>query len=79
MGPISVREYGDFFRLLDIDHSQPSSRLNKVYFGVGAGIGFDLWKFQIEGRYRWNLTKINTDDYSALKQMGMELSCAILF
>ena len=78
-GSYIIKEYGDFFSLLDIDHSQPSTHLNKLYFGVSAGLGFDLWKFQLEGRYRWNLTRINTDDYSALKQMGLELSCAILF
>jgi len=78
-GSYVIKEYGDFFNVLDIDHTQPSNHLNKLYFGVGAGFGFDLWKFQLEGRYRWNLTRINTDDYSALKQMGLELSCAILF
>ncbi|MCX6286470.1 MAG: porin family protein [Bacteroidetes bacterium] len=78
-GSYIIKEYGNFFSLLDIDHSQPASRLNKLYFGVSAGFGFDLWKFELEGRYRWNLTKINTDDYAALKQYGLELSCAILF
>jgi len=78
-GSYVIKEYGEFFEVLDIDNSQSSNHLNKMYFGVGAGLGFDLWKFQLEGRYRWNLTKINTDDYSALKQMGLELTCAFLF
>ncbi|MCK9423232.1 MAG: PorT family protein [Bacteroidales bacterium] len=78
-GSYVIKEYGDFFNLLDVDHSQPFNQFNKLYFGVSAGLGFDLWKFQLEGRYRWNLNKINTDDYSALKQMGLEISCAILF
>ena len=78
-GSYIIKEYGDFFNTLDEDHSQPSTHLNKLYFGVSAGMGFDIWKFELEGRYRWNLTKINSDDYAALKQMGLELSCAFLF
>jgi len=78
-GSYVIKEYGDFFSTLDIDHTQSSTHLNKLYFGLSAGLGFDLWKFELEGRYRWNLTKINSDDYAALKQMGLELSCAILF
>jgi hypothetical protein len=70
---------GDFFDFLDMDKTQPNNKLNKLYFGVSAGLGFDLWKFQLEGRYRWNLIRINTDDYSALKQMGLEFTCAFLF
>jgi hypothetical protein len=78
-GSYLVTYSGDFFELLDIDHTQPGATINRVYYGVGAGIGFDLWKFQVEGRYRWNLNRIQTDDYSALKQMGLEFSLAFLF
>ena len=78
-GSYILRTYGDFFSMLDEDNSQPGNRMNKFFFGVSAGLGFDLWKFQLEGRYRWNLNRINTDDYSALKQMGLELTCAFLF
>ncbi len=78
-GSYIIKEYGNFFSTLDEDHSQPSNHLNKLYFGISAGMGFDLWKFELEGRYRWNLVRINSDDYTALKQMGLELSCAILF
>ena len=78
-GSYIVRHYGDFFSMLDVDHTEGVTPLNKFYFGVGTGLGFDLWKFQIEGRYRWNMNRIITDDYTALKQMGLELSCAILF
>ncbi|MEI7489827.1 MAG: porin family protein [Bacteroidota bacterium] len=78
-GSYIIKEYGDFFSTLDEDHTQPLTKLNKFYFGISAGMGFDIWKFELEGRYRWNLTKINSDDYAALRQMGMELSCAFLF
>lgn len=78
-GSYIVGHSGDFFNMLDIDSTSSGGQLNKLYFGVSAGFGFDLWKFQLEGRYRWNLNRVKTDDYSALKQMGLELSCAFLF
>ena len=78
-GSYMVKYYGDFFDLLDVDSTSSVKKVNKFFFGVSAGLGFDLWKFQIEGRYKWNLNRIITDDYSALKQMGLELSCAFLF
>ena len=78
-GSYIVRTYGDLFSMLDVDDTSLSTQINKLYFGVSAGLGFDLWKFQLEGRYRWNLNRIKTDDYAALKQMGLELSCAFLF
>jgi len=78
-GSYVIKYYGDFFELLDLDHTSTNKGINKFYFGVSAGMGFDLWKFEIEGRYRWNLVKINSDDYSALKQMGLEITCAFLF
>jgi hypothetical protein len=78
-GSYLIKYYGDFFEMLDIDHTSSGKKINTFYFGVSAGMGFDLWKFELEGRYRWNLVRINTDDYSALKQMGLEFSCAFLF
>jgi len=71
---------GDIFYMLDdMDEDFVKKDINRFYFGIGAGAGFDLWKFQFEGRYRWNLNSISSDDYSALKQMGLELTCAFLF
>ncbi len=79
-GSYIVSYDGEIFEMLDIEKGViVKSDINKVFFGIGAGLGFDLWKFQIEGRYRWNLTRIKSDDYSALKQMGLELTCAFLF
>jgi hypothetical protein len=78
-GSYIVTYEGDLFYMLDMDESVVKSNINKLFFGVSAGLGFDLWKFQIEGRYRWNLNRINSDDYAALKQMGLELTCAFLF
>jgi hypothetical protein len=78
-GSYIVSYAGDFLDMLDIDSTSSQQPLNRFYFGVSAGLGFDLWKFQFEGRYRWNLNRIISDDYKALKQMGLELSVAFLF
>jgi hypothetical protein len=79
-GSYVVNYEGDlFYHLDDNDESVIKSNINKLYFGVGAGMGFDIWKFQIEGRYRWNLNRINSEYFSALKQQGLEISCAFLF
>ncbi len=78
-GSYIVTYDGDLFYMLDTDDAVVKSNINKLFFGVGAGLGFDLWKFQVEGRYRWNLNRINSEDYAALKQMGLELTCAFLF
>lgn len=77
-GSMVINNTGDFFSLLDIDNTSSETTMNKYFFGFSAGLGFELWKFQVEGRYRWNMNKIRTDDFEALKQMGMELSIAFL-
>lgn len=78
-GSYIVHNTGDFFEFLDIDNSSGVDNINKFYIGASAGLGFDIWKFQVEGRYRWNLNRVITDDYKQLKQMGLEFSCAFLF
>lgn len=77
-GSMVINNTGDFFSLLDIDNTSSETTMNKFFFGFSAGLGFELWKFQVEGRYRWNMNKIRTDDFEALKQMGMELSIAFM-
>jgi hypothetical protein len=32
-----------------------ASVLNKFEFGLGAGLGINIWKLQIAGRFNWNL------------------------
>jgi|GEM_PF-480802 hypothetical protein len=79
-GSYVVSYEGDlFYHLDDINESVIKSNINKLYFGVAAGMGFDIWKFQVEGRYRWNLNRINSEYFGALKQQGLEISCAFLF
>ena len=78
-GSYMVEYEGDFFNALDMDKSQPDFTMNRFFWGLSTGMGFDIWKFQVEGRYRWNMNRIRTDDFSSLKQMGLELTCAFLF
>ncbi|MEI6884996.1 MAG: porin family protein [Bacteroidota bacterium] len=78
-GSYVVSYDGELFYTGDNEESIYKYNIGKVYFGLGAGMGFDIWKFQLEGRYRWNLNRINSEYFSALKQMGLELTCAFLF
>lgn len=77
-GSYVVEYKGDIFYMLDDYESLQKKNINKFFFGVGTGLGFDIWKFQIEGRYRWNLNSIVSEDYDGLKQMGLELTLAFL-
>jgi hypothetical protein len=79
-GSYIVSYEGDlFYHIDDIDESVVKSNINKLYFGVGTGLGFDIWKFQVEGRFRYNLNRINSEYFDALKQQGLEITCAFLF
>ena len=62
--------------------------LTRWEYGVGTGIGFDIWKFQVIGRYNWNLGAISEN--SSLSEIaqtfrngsnfgGFTLSVAFLF
>lgn len=57
-------------------------------YGIGAGLGFDIWKFQLIARYNWNLGSLSLD--STLSEIanvfrddtnfgGVTLSLAFLF
>ena len=78
---------GDGFKDVEWDN------LNKFEYGVGIGAGFDIWKFQVSGRYCWDLGTISDfkgdsfgegfkDVFRAMnngKNRGFELSIAFLF
>lgn len=40
---------GDGFKNVEWDN------LNKFEYGIGLGAGLDIWKFQVSGRYCWDL------------------------
>lgn len=33
--------------------------LNKLSYGVGLGVGVEVWKFQLVGRYNWNMGSLS--------------------
>lgn len=62
--------------------------LNRWEYGVGAGLGLDIWKFQLIARYNWNLGNFSKDaSLSNIAQTfkdgknfgGVSLSLALLF
>ena len=67
--------------------------LNRFEYGLGLGIGLELWRFQVIGRYNWNLGPLSNADaamsdgfvpfisnaFSSNNFGGFTLSLAILF
>lgn len=57
----------------------------KLGYGVGLGAGLDLWKFQVSGKYNWDLGKVSefkwdgADTFKGGKNKGFELSVAFIF
>lgn len=60
--------------------------VNRFNYGVGAGVGLDIWKLQIMGKYNWGLGKLESatnttweEKYENAKIQGFQLSVAFLF
>lgn len=57
----------------------------KLGYGIGLGAGLDLWKFQVSGKYNWDLGKVSefkwdgADTFKGGKNKGFELSLAFIF
>lgn len=80
----AVGKFGD---LKDIDWKQ----FNRFDYGIGVGLGLEIWKFQISGKYSWSLGKLSDfedgfpgaevlkDNIKGAKMRGFELSLAFLF
>lgn len=65
-----------------------TSSKNKFQYGVGIGAGLDIWKFQLSGRYCWDLGEVGKYSWSDAnnvvksvtpKTKGFELSIALIF
>ena len=77
----------------NLTNSWASSSLRRFEYGIGVGIGLEIWKFQVIGRYIWNLGSLydlNTDIGSGINQAvrnamsgrnfgGFTLTAALLF
>lgn len=58
--------------------------VDKFKYGIGLGAGIDIWKFQISGRYSWDLGNVaefkwDKEMFNGGKTKGFELSLALLF
>lgn len=61
--------------------------LNKFQYGFGVGAGLEIWKFQLSGRYNWDLGELGTFSWKSAtsnaknggKPRGFELSLALIF
>ena len=38
----------------EINKEAFQNSLNRLEYGVGVGVGLDIWRIQIIGRYNWN-------------------------
>lgn len=59
--------------------------MNRFEYGIGLGAGLDIWKFQVTGRYCWDLGKVaefkwdGINTFKGGKNKGFELSLAFIF
>jgi hypothetical protein len=61
--------------------------LNRLDYGYGLGVGVDIWKLQITGKYNWSMgklqdatsTPINGTTLKNAKIQGFQFSVALLF
>jgi hypothetical protein len=66
--------------------NQPWDDINRFDYGVGLGVGLDIWKLQVMGKYNWGLGKLKSannttwdEKYDNAKFQGFQLSVAFLF
>lgn len=88
--------YGIHNKMVSADfrhrNSWEGAGLNRWEYGIGLGIGLEIWKFQVIGRYNWNLGSLygggdEAINFKALAKHAFEghnfngftLSVAILF
>lgn len=65
---------------------QEWDNINRFNYGVGAGVGLDIWKLQIVGKYNWGLGRLESatnttwaQKYENAKLQGFHLSIALMF
>ena len=69
-----------------VDLEDQDFNINRFNYGVGAGIGVDIWKLQIMAKYNWGLGKLVSatettwqQKYGDAKLQGFQVSAAFLF
>lgn len=57
----------------------------KLQYGVGCGVGLEIWKLQITGKYNWDMGEVGSGSLKDKrvvdfgKNKGFELSLAVIF
>ena len=55
------------------------SNIDEFDWGVGLGVGVELWKLQLSGRYAWGLQNISKENSLKLRNNTFNVSLAFLF
>lgn len=73
----------------EVEDEELKEIYNKLTYGVGLGVGIQIWKIQLSGRYRWNLGNVAdiketglpavSEMFDKTKINGFEIAAAILF
>ena len=58
--------------------------IHRFNYGIGAGVGLDIWKLQIVGKYNWDLGPLSNDNIMSgnldnAKLKGFQLSVGLFF
>ena len=54
--------------------------LNRLEYGLGLGIGIDVWKLQVIGRYNWNFGVLgNYKDFLDVNPGGIKIGKCQVF
>jgi len=72
-------EVGPYFGYaVSIKGDELKDRIEKTDWGIGVGIGLEVWKFQLGARYTWGLQDVGMKDFE-MKNKSLRLSLGILF
>ncbi len=76
-GSYITKQTGSFFD----DGFNDFGPINRYSLGGGLGLGFEIWKFQLQCNYRWGFTKNNKENYyyNYLVPVGYSMSVGLLF
>lgn len=71
------------YKMGNVTHNENWDGVNRWEYGIGLGVGIEVWKFQLSGRYCWsfgnNLPETVAEVFDDAKFGGFELSLAFLF
>ena len=73
-------EAGPYFGYaVNIKGDELKDRIDKIDWGIGLGIGLEVWKLQLGARYTWGLQDVSSVKDFEMKNKALRLSLGILF